>query len=91
MMLEVWFGLSLAFLIAIAAVWIGILVAEQADIIHQSKELEHFHEDEFEDWLNSCPVKGVCYSLDTEGGGYVANVKFWVEEDGETVLGPCSI
>jgi|ETNvirenome_6_30_1030629.scaffolds.fasta_scaffold99805_2 hypothetical protein len=32
MMLEVWFGLSLAFLLSIAAVWIGILVAEETDI-----------------------------------------------------------
>ena len=32
MMLEVWFGLSLAFLLSIGAVWIGILVAEETDI-----------------------------------------------------------
>lgn len=32
MMLEVWFGLSLAFLLSIAAIWIGILIAEETDI-----------------------------------------------------------
>ena len=31
MMLEVLFGLSLAFLLSIAAVWVGILVAEETD------------------------------------------------------------
>ena len=38
MMLEVWFGLSLAFLLSIAVVWIGILVAEETDIRFHREE-----------------------------------------------------
>lgn len=36
-MLEVWFGLSLAFLISLAAVCIGILVAEETEIKHNRR------------------------------------------------------
>ena len=32
MMLEVWFGLSLTFLLCIGAIILGILIAEEADI-----------------------------------------------------------
>jgi|TARA_R110002012_G_scaffold196362_1_gene364807 hypothetical protein len=39
-MLEVWFGLSLAFLISLAAVCIGILVAEETDINRKGDDYE---------------------------------------------------
>jgi hypothetical protein len=39
-MLEVWFGLSLAFLISLAAVCIGILVAEEADMNKKGDDYE---------------------------------------------------
>ena len=39
MMLEIWFGLSLTFLLCIGAIILGILVAEETDIqSHRNKE-----------------------------------------------------
>lgn len=39
MMLEVWFGLSLAFLLSIGAVILGFLIAEETDIrFYRDKE-----------------------------------------------------